>query len=175
MGFSWTTISVGDEVTAAVAAEFRTHLNTLFSDLSLTTYSWTQSVPTQDQIIPAAQFTEFKTATDYADDMNYCRGHDAIHYTTHNGSQDSGRQTSHNASHDNGDVTSDYYSYTPNSNAVDFQSECSSEDSGFCDAEGNICAGHDSSYDFGVATQANSVAHRGPYWNECSSLFYNGG
>ena len=100
MGFSWTAINIGDEITAAVIAEMRTHLNTLYGDLDLSTWSWVQSLPTQDQIIPSTQYEEYKDVTDNADDQNYCRTHNAAIELTYNVSKDSNLQSAYHLDYD---------------------------------------------------------------------------
>jgi len=100
MGFSWTAINIGDEVTATVITEMRTHLNTLYGDLDLSEWSWVQSLPTQDQIIPATQYTEYKDATDNAEDQNYCRTHNAAIQLTYNVTKDDNLQSAYHLDHD---------------------------------------------------------------------------
>ena len=122
MGFSWTAINIGDEITAAVIAEMRTHLNTLYGNLDLDEYSWT-IIPVQNQIIPATQYTEFKTATDNAEDQNYCRTHNATHdsgynvthdttlYADHDSGHLNDHNTGHNVTHDSSVNSSQYSGY----------------------------------------------------------------
>ena len=98
MGFAWTAINVGDEITATVIAEMRTHLNTLYGDLDLSEYSWT-NIPVQDQIIPATQYTEYKEVTDNADDQNYCRTHNITHDSSQNITHDNSLYSDHDSSH----------------------------------------------------------------------------
>jgi len=100
MGFSWTAINIGDEITAAVIAEMRTHLNTLYGNLDLAVWSWIQPLPTQDQIIPATQYAEFKSATDNAHNQNYCRNHNAAIQLSYNVSKDDNLQSAYHLDHD---------------------------------------------------------------------------
>jgi len=106
MGFAWTAISIGDEITAAVIAEMRTHLNTLYGNLDLSEWSWVQSIPVQDQIIPATQYAEYKDVTDNADDQNYCRTHNATIELSYDVSKDSSLQSAYHLDHDSVKYTS---------------------------------------------------------------------
>jgi len=122
MGFAWTAISIGDEITAAVIAEIYTNLNTLYSNLSLSIHSWTK-IPTQNEIIPATQFTEFKDVTDNAEDQNYCRTHNATHDSSRNATHDttlysdhdvtlySDHDTTVNSGHDSSIQSDNYIGY----------------------------------------------------------------
>ena len=98
MGFTWTEISIGDEITAAVIAEMRTNLNTLYGNLDLAAWIWS-NIPVQDKIIPATQYTEFKDVTDNADDQNYCRTHYATHDSSYNVTHDTTLYADHDTTH----------------------------------------------------------------------------
>jgi len=82
MGFSWTPIEVGDEILAAHINEVKTNLDSLYDDLQLSHYNFVELPVNVGDEIKRDQFNEMRAATDYADDMNYCRAHKATYHGT---------------------------------------------------------------------------------------------
>ena len=75
MGYSWTPINKGDIIRAAHFNEIKNHLEDLYDDLQLDSPSWTYFPVSVGEVILKAHIDELRNKTDYADDMNYCRGY----------------------------------------------------------------------------------------------------
>lgn len=71
-------------------------MDDLYSKLSLSPYNWVELPVTADvDEFENADFQEMRDAVDYADDMNYCREHDAAYNVSVNSPYDSGVLNDH--------------------------------------------------------------------------------
>jgi len=77
MGFSWSTINVGELVKASHLNEIYDAVNTVTSALGVATFNW-QIFPTSPgQTVSWEVFDELRDAIDYAYDNNLCSAHNA--------------------------------------------------------------------------------------------------
>jgi len=88
MGYTWTSVSAGDKILADHWNEIKTNLDSLYSDLDLNTRNWVNFPVSQGSLIKYDHLSELRDATDYADDQNYCRDHDATYNVTVNDGED---------------------------------------------------------------------------------------
>ena len=98
MGFSWSTVLVGDKATDGIFQELCDNLDTLYSNLELSAHSWV-NIPTTGQNITATLVTEIRSVTDNADDQNKCR----THYADHDAAYQDGEKTTHWLNHNSND------------------------------------------------------------------------
>jgi len=117
MGFTWTTINVGELVKASHLNEIYDAVNTVTSALGVATFTW-QIFPTSPgQTVTWEVFDELRDAIDYAYDNNQCSTIDANDYVTvdsvdygsDDGAADSGYDSNFDGTIDGTDRTS-YYS-----------------------------------------------------------------
>jgi len=110
MGYSWTSINKGDKILADHWNEVKTNLDDLYNDLQLSQYSWVNFPVASGQIIKYDHLSELRDATDYADDMNYCREHDASQDITINNDEHTGYYSGEDSPYYN----NEHYTYKNN-------------------------------------------------------------
>ncbi|MHA1286999.1 MAG: hypothetical protein ACTSPB_06285 [Candidatus Thorarchaeota archaeon] len=138
MGFEWQeSIKPGSGNSQAIMKELKDNIDAVYSDLQLSPFSWTSLADTEKITqIDEDDIKELRDAIDYADDMNYCRSHDATYFVTYYDDEHSTYRSSYDAGVDTGyNVT--YYN-------DEHTSVLSSENSGY-DAtyNSNVLGGHD--------------------------------
>lgn len=150
MGFGWTAISVGDVLLDDIIDQIQTNVNTVYSDLELSEYSWLELPVDAGDEIDDADFQEIRDAIDYADDQNSCRNHDASYNAADNATAKSGDDATAYTGVDN-----------PHNSTV-----YGSQDNGYDSSYNNgVDAAHDSSVQgtnrSGVDTGHDSTVHSG--------------
>ena len=102
MGFSWTNIvQYVTEVKAAHINQVKTNVDSVYTDLELSAYNWLYLPVSVGDEMQHEDFKEMRDAIDYADDMNYCRSHNASYmgtdYTDHRGTVYTGENTGYDS------------------------------------------------------------------------------
>jgi len=102
MGFSWTSIIVGDITLDDIIDEIQTNVETVYSDLALDPPSWTELPVNVEDLEETADYQDIRTKIDYADDMNYCHSHNTDHDGADNADADASVYTGQNTGYDSG-------------------------------------------------------------------------
>ena len=162
MGFSWTSILVGDIELDDIIDEIQTNIETVYSDLLLGAPSWTNLPVNAGDFVKNAQFVEIRNKVDYADDMNYCRQHNAAHDSTFdndintgvdsgdNIGYDASYDLSYDSSHDKSEDASAISGY----DSIDYGSNYSTDDAGY-DSSDDIGAKSGDNGDYNSGFEAN--------------------
>ena len=159
MGFAWTAITqFVTEIDAAHSNQFKTHLDTLYTDLDLPAYDWLYLPVNAGDEIKHAEYQEMRVATDYADDMNFCRAHN----TGHDGADDEVADASINGAYNVG-VDS---GYKIGVDAANYSGDQNSYNAGVDGAYNSVYysgekSGHDATYNAGVDSGYRSTVHSG--------------
>lgn len=148
MGYSWTSISTGDIIRASHFNEFKTNIDSLYSDLELPAPSWTYLPVAAKDIGINERLKEVREKVDYADDMNYCRNDNTSHDINVDNSEHSSYCTGYNygvdGAYDSGINSGDDAGYDITDNGIVYNAHYPYADSD-----------HDWSHDDYVATGNN--------------------
>ncbi|MHA1286143.1 MAG: hypothetical protein ACTSPB_01945 [Candidatus Thorarchaeota archaeon] len=119
MGFTWVqSIKPGAGSSQAIMKELKDNVDAVYSDLQLSPFNWSELADTEKITqIDEDDIKELRDAIDYADDMNYCREHDATYYVTYHDDEN----TTYEAANDAG-IDGTYYTTYDNDEHVTVKS-----------------------------------------------------